>query len=112
MRISYKPEPNPEAKWAEKISAKILILCSPYAYLLTVYTYKYFVLDYNTKLNCTCCVKLFRADCITILLDIIDLYSIIVKVNLKARGFTEFTELTSLLHLVAREWDLRVHAQW
>ena len=58
---------------------------------MTVYPYKYFVLDYNKKFNCTCRVKLFWADCITVLFDIIDCYSIIVKVNLKARGFTEFT---------------------
>ena len=32
-----------------------------------------------------------RADCKTVLLDIIERYSIIIKVNLKARGFTEFT---------------------
>ena len=37
---------------------------------------------------------IYGPDCITVLLDIIDCYSIIVKVNLKARGFTEFTSLT------------------
>ena len=41
---------------------EILILFSPYEYLLTVYTYKYFILDYNKQLNCTCCAKLFRAE--------------------------------------------------
>ena len=39
------------------------------------------------------------------------LASIIVKENLKLRGFTEFTKITLPLYLVAREWDLRVHAQ-
>ena len=77
----------------------ILILFSPYEYKLTVYTYKYFVLDYNKQLTHTCCIKLFWADCITVLLDIIDRYLIIVTVNLKARGFTEFTGLTLLLHV-------------
>ena len=41
---------------------EILILFSPYEYLLTVYTYKYLVLDYNKQLNCTCCVNLFWAE--------------------------------------------------
>ena len=36
-------------------------------------------------------MKLFHADCVTVLPNIIDWYSIIEKVNLKARGFTEFT---------------------
>ena len=33
-----------------------------------------------------------------VLLDIIDYYSIIVKVKMKARGFTEFAKITLPLH--------------
>ena len=54
---------------------------------------------------------IYGPDCITVLLDIIDCYSIIVKVNLKARGFTEFTSLTLPLHLVTASGILRIHAQ-
>ena len=75
-----------------------IILFSPYVNLLTAYTYKYLFLDYNKKLNSTCCVKLIRADCIILLLDIIDRYSNIVKVNLNARGFSDFTRLTLPIH--------------
>ena len=50
-------------------------------------------------MNCTSCVKLIWADGIIVLLYIIDYYSIILKVNLKLRGFTEFTKRTLPLHI-------------
>ena len=34
---------------------------------------------------------IYGPDCITVLLDIIDCYSIMIKVNLEAWRFTEFT---------------------
>ena len=52
-----------------------------------------------------------RADCIIVLLDIIYCYLIIVKVNLKARGFTEFYEITLPLHLGTASGIFRVYAQ-
>ena len=42
-----------------------------------------------------------RADGIVVLLDVIDYYLIIVKVNLKERGFTEFTKITLPLHILS-----------
>ena len=45
-----------------------LILFSPYEYLLTI------------------CVKLFPADCIPVLLDLIDRYSIIEKGESESKG--------------------------
>ena len=40
-----------------------------------------------------------RANCVLVLLDILDRLSILVKVNLNARGFSEFTSLTLPLHI-------------
>ena len=42
---------------------------------------------------------IYEVDCITVLLNIIDCYLIIVKVNLKARGFTDSTSLTLPLQI-------------
>ena len=91
---------EPRSQMSREDQREILILFSPYEYLLTVYTNKQLVLDYNKQLNCTCWVNLIQADCIIVLLDIIDCKSIIVKVNLKARGFTEFTRLTLPFHIL------------